>query len=197
MADETDDFEACAIPGPEDCVRRRVVAGTPVPMGDGRTWILADYVPRFAPCFDRAYDGNVLRASYQLEDIQLAASHLLLENYDLPPEAAAVLIGSADDAALVRAVEEALFGPVASHVTWSDWALGSLFANGIDPATVPPDRLRAVLEILVETGRAIPPGKCISATVAGSRIAALRSRIKPREATQTAPQENEANDAPE
>ena len=152
-------------------------------MGDGRVWLLADYIPSIAPCWDSLHDGNYLRGRYALEDVQLAASHLILENFDLTPEAVATLIVGADADALVRAVEDAMFGPERAHVTWSEWALGSLFANGIDPASVPPDRLRGVLVILVATGRTISPGKYISAAVAGSRFASIRSRISPEPTT--------------
>ena len=77
--------------------------------------MLAGYVPALADCWDRLYDDNVLRGKYELPDLRLAASHLLRENYDLPIEAVATLIVGADPAALVVAVEEALFGPAVIH----------------------------------------------------------------------------------
>jgi hypothetical protein len=164
-------------------------------MGDGRVWPLADYIPAFAACWDRLHDSNFLRGQYELEDVHLAAARLLLANFDLAPEAVATLVAGADPDGLVGAVEDAMFGPERSHVTWSDWALGSLFASGIDPASVPPERLRSVLETLVATGRAVPPGKCISAAAAGVRLAAIRARAGPADEAQATPA-GQPEDAP-
>jgi hypothetical protein len=171
--------EAVGIPSPEECARRSSVAGNPVMLGDGRIWPLAAYVPCLGPVWDRIYDDNLMRGAYEPEDIRLAASHLLQENFDLAPEAVALLIVGADLAPLVMAIEHALFGPERVHQTWSDWVLGSLYANGIDPATVPASRLRVVLDFLVDCRRTIPPQKFISSVEAGARFAAIRGRVKP------------------
>ena len=148
-------------------------------MGDGQAWPLAAYVPALGPVWDRLYDDNLIRGVYGPDDVRLAASRLLLENFDLAPEAVATLIIGADLAELVKAVESALFGPERSYHSWSDWVLGSLYANGIDPASVPPDRLHAVLGMLVASGRAIPSGKYISSAVAGARLASIRAIAVP------------------
>jgi hypothetical protein len=177
----TDAIEAdeCGIPAPEECARRSTVSGTPVVMGDGRHWPLAPYVPTLGPAWDRIYDDNLIRGVYQPEDIRLAASQLLLENFDLAPVAVATLIMGADLAALVLAVENALFGPERIHITYSDWVLGSLYANGIDPATVPPSRLRSVMDMLVACRRTIPTSKFISSAEAAPRLARVRSLAVP------------------
>jgi hypothetical protein len=167
-----------AIPDPTECARRPTVAGTPVLMGDGRTWPLAAYIPTLGGAWDRLYDDNVLRGKYQPDDVRLAASQLLFENFDLAPEAVATLIVGADLAALVLAVEVALFGPTEGRDTYSDWAIGSLYANGLDPATVPPDRLRDILDFLVACKRTIPPGMYISSAIAAPRYREFRAKLE-------------------
>ncbi len=183
-AEAEESTEPTGIPSPFEAALRSRLDGTAVIMGDGREWVLANYVPSLAPVFDRIYDDNLMRGKYRPEDIRLATSYLLRENYDLTPEAIATLVIGADNDRLVFAVEDALFGPEREHRTWSDWAIGSMFANGIDPATVPPSRLGVVLEILVETGRTVPPGKFISAAEAASTFALARRQVKPAEGPQ-------------
>jgi hypothetical protein len=147
-------------------------------MGDGREWPLAAYVPCLGGVWDRLYDANVLSGKYSPADIRLAGSHLLRENFDLAPEAVATLIVGADLGALVVAVENAMFGPLREHRTWSDWAIGSLYANGIDPAAVPPSRLRSVLDVLIECKRTVPPGCFVSSAVAAPRLARSREKAE-------------------
>lgn len=176
MIEDAEDSGRCGIPSPEDCSRRTSAGGTPVLMGDGRQWPLADYIPSLGGAWDRLFDSNLLDGAYQPEDVRIAAGHLLLANFELAPEAVATLIVGADLAALVVAVENAMFGPLQKPRTWSDWALGSLYANGIDPAGVPPSRLRAVLEVLVECGRTVPSGRFIDSAIAAGRFSSARSR---------------------
>jgi hypothetical protein len=173
---EVGDDQRPGIPDPSECARRSTVEGTPVVMGDGRTWPLAPYIPTLGGAWDRIYDDNVLRGAYEPEDIRLASAHLILENFDLPPEAVATLITGADLSDLVVAVENAMFGPKVSHFKYSDWAIGSLYANGIDPASIPASRLRDVLDFLLECKRTISPGRFISSAEAAPVLNAARTR---------------------
>jgi hypothetical protein len=149
--------------------------GTPVVLGDGRTYHLADFTPTLSAVWDRLWDHNCLRGRYDEADVRLAAWRLLEARYDVPPAAGADLIAGADLGALKDAVELALIGDDAAPTTWSDWVLESLLANAIDPASVPPERLRSVLRALVALGRARPPAEAITAARTAARVAEVRA----------------------
>lgn len=154
-----------ALTGPIPDARRRpsVVGGTPTQLA-GQEWLLASGVPWFDNVWDRLYDGNVTQRKYETSDVQLAAVHLLIANYDLSPDEAVPLIMGADPATLVGAVEIALFGPAKPHTRWSDWVRSAFVVNGIDMAEVPPDILSDVLNQLIITGRAADPNEFITSS---------------------------------
>ena len=160
-------------PTPESAARCEDPVGTDVTLADGRVWYLAPYIPAYGPVWDELYDGNIVYGRYQMADVLLASSRLLLEHYDLPHDFAAWLLIGADRDDLVRAIEWALFGGKNELLGYSDWAEGSLWANGIDPATVPPRIRRRVLEQLVATGRAVPHIEFTSAGKAAAKKASL------------------------
>ena len=160
-------------PTPAGSARAAALYGTDLALADGRAWTLADFVPALGPVWDRLYDANLLAGRYDLDDVLLAATQLLLANHDLAVDFAAWLVAKADPDALVVAVEAALFGRRDAIVGWSDWAEAALLANGVDPASVPPRMLRPVLDQLVAVGRAAPAG---AATTAG-RVAAERREL--------------------
>jgi hypothetical protein len=148
--------------------------GTPVEVC-GAVWLFADYVPKLEPVWGRLFDQNQLAGRYDLGDLNSAAVRLLYANYDLTPGEAADLTLAAPAARLAKAVEAALFGPAEAHRTYTDWALGALYANGLDPASVPACRLRDVLDQLVATGRAVPAARWVSsAEYAAARAEAAR-----------------------
>ena len=125
-------------PTPTTSARRAALYGTDLVLADGQTWTLADYIPALGLVWDQLYDDNLLRQQYDLVDLQLAATRLLLENHDLPADFAVWLLTGVDPDGLVVAVEAALFGNRHAFRGYSDWATGSLVANGIDPSIVRP-----------------------------------------------------------
>lgn len=148
--------------GPDPEARKRPGArGTPVRLG-GSDWLLADFVPALGQVWDDLYDSNVLEGRYEAADVQRAAVRLLWANYDLSADEAVGLALGADPGSLVGAVEAALFGESRPHRTYSDWAISSLLANGLDPKRVPPESLRDVLDQLVISGRAVAPDEFVT-----------------------------------
>jgi hypothetical protein len=143
------------------------ISGTPVEIGD-ETWLLADYIPRLEPVWDRLVDRNALTRSYDHEDTNSAAVRLIFTNYNLSPDEAARLILSAPRPDLVHAVEIAIFGDGESYRGYSDWAKVSLWANAIDPDVLPPAMLRPVLDHLITIGRAVPAADYLSSAQAAS-----------------------------
>ena len=160
-------------PTPATASRRPDLRGTDVTLADGLAWTLADYVPALGLVWDQLYDDNVVAGQYHVADVLVAAARLLQENYDLPVDFVAWLLAGADPDALVAAVEGALFGRRAVIRGYSEWAEAALRANGIDPAAVPPPILRAVLDQLVATRRAVPAADFTSAGIAATKRAAL------------------------
>ena len=156
MEDATPAIPPPGFPTPESAARCGDPVGTEVTLADGRVWTLAPYIPAYGLVWDELYDGNIVFGRYQLADVLLGAARLLLEHYDLPLDFAAWLLLGADPDDLVRAIEWALFGGQKECRSYSDWAEGAFWANGIDPATVPPQIRRRVLDQLVATGRAVP-----------------------------------------
>lgn len=148
---------------PDPAARKRpgAVRGTPVILG-GSEWLLADFVPALGRVWDDLYDSNVLEGRYEAADVQRAAVRILWANYDLSADEAVGLVLGADPGSLVGAVEAALFGEARPHRTYSDWAISSLLANGLDPKRVPPESLRDVLDQLVISGRAVAPEEFVT-----------------------------------
>ena len=165
-------------PTPDSAARDASIRGYPVVLADGRSWLLPDYVPHHAEVWDQLYDDNLIAGRYQLTDVLLAGSRLLQANYDLPDHFAAWLLFKADPEVIVGAVETALFGRRDTLQSWSDWADSSLWSNGIDPATVPPAKLRNVLDQLVATGRAMQHTEFTSAGIAAGKRAALSAKFE-------------------
>jgi hypothetical protein len=146
----------------------------------GRTWLLADYVPKLGPAWDEVYDENVWAGEYTLETVRRAAIRLLDESYELTPSEAAGLIMSADPVALKGAVEAALFGPAGDgdYRGYSEWVTVSLLANGLDPARLRGPALRGVLDLLVSTGRATPARSFISSAAAAAEKGQFLAMLK-------------------
>jgi hypothetical protein len=152
---------------PATYVRPGIHSGTPVTV-NGRAWLFADHVRTYEPVWDRLYDSAQLTGHYPLMDVMSAAVRLLYQANDLTPDEAATVVAAADPADLVPAVDRALYGPERSHRTWGQWVESSLLANGLNPATIPPDKVWAVLDMLVMTGRTVPAGKFVSSAEAAA-----------------------------
>ena len=160
---------------PANSARTAALTGTDVVLGDGQTWTLADFVPVLGGVWDKIYDDNLLATRYEREDIQVATLRLLEANYDLPTDVMVSLIEGASLDHLRNAVEFALFGHRDRVRTWSDWAASALYANGIDPTTLPGNQLRPVLDSLVASGRAVNPLDWTTAGLAYKQRQALFS----------------------
>jgi hypothetical protein len=165
---------------PHDRTRPRA-RGTPVAIID-RTWLLADYVPKPDDVWDRLFDQNALSNRYDHVTLRQAGLRLLDANYDLTPDEAVGLIRAADLDDLVTAVEAALFGPAETDNTYSDWVKVSLWSNNINPAAVPPEDRRDVLDYLVRVGRAVPASDYVSSAEAAKVRGALLGMIQAKAA---------------
>ncbi len=166
------------LPTPDGSARSDALVGNDLVLADGRTWRLADFIPKFGDPWNRIYDDNLLATRYELIDIHLAGVRLLLANYDLPAEFAVWLIQGAAVDQLRDAIEAAMFGRKDQIRTWSDWAESALWANGINPATLPATQLRPVLDQLVMAGRAVPAVNWTSAGQAYKQRQALNDKFK-------------------
>lgn len=169
--------------------RRRSVAeetaGAAVTLSDGNTWFLAPtgVAPILDEVRDRIYDEAAWASKVRMSDVFQAAWVALLANYDLADDELATLLTGLDDeqeAALVRATNDALFGSVRPNRTYSEWALASLHANGLDPAKIPPRTVPDVLDILVRTGRTVPEEKWIGSAIAASERGNMIAMMTPR-----------------
>lgn len=187
------------LPAPETApplepASRRILrgdGGTPVEV-NARTWFLPDYVPTLGPVWDRLYDDNGLRGGYLLADLQLAAFRLFHHAYALTDAEAVGLVRAAGPADLVHAVEIALLGGNQNYHGYREYVRVTLWANAIDPAVIPPEMVRPVMDYLVRVGRALPPGAFISsveaAAVRNSFAAFLRPKSAPAPEPASAPE---------
>ena len=165
------------LPLDPDCRALEWARGTPVVLGDGRAWVLAEgsLNNSLDAVRDRLWDDSALEGKVALADVREAAWVLLLSNYELTPEEAAGLLDGADPAALADATVEAMFGPEAGKRTYTMWASSALLANGLDPARTPTAMMPAVLDQLVRCRRCIPASEYIDSSVAAPRLAAARA----------------------
>jgi hypothetical protein len=178
----TDEPQAVTEPEPNPDDRLKPGAtGTRYPIGPAEL-LLPEFVPEFAECWDRVYDGRFLAGSYDAADLRACVMHLVLVNYDVSLDEAlgAAVLAHPDE--LVAPVEAALYSPPegARARTWSRWARASLIAGGIRPDTVHPADLQDVLDVLVMTGRTVPPERFVgSAYYRAERDALDAATAKP------------------
>jgi hypothetical protein len=142
-----------------------IPAGSPVTLADGREWLLSFDLPYLGSVWDALYDSNALQGKYDTGDVLTAAHRLVQANYRLTDEEAFELV-HVDPRSLISAVERALYGPNDGHQTWSDWVIASLWANGINPTTIPRARLHKVLDLLEAIKRTIPAEQYVSSQAA-------------------------------
>lgn len=154
--------------------RRPALTGTPVVAGGG-TWLLAEFAPEpLDPVWDRLFDDNVLRGRYDEGDLGVAGCLLLRANYWLDEGEDFDLVAIAYGKDLRIAVEMALFGPDDYCLSYREWYYGTFFANGLDPSQIPPDMRRAVIHLLIASGKARPAvDACGSARAAGMKASLL------------------------
>lgn len=167
-------LEGVEIPLRPETRAKRGAAGIPVALGDGQTWLLAHggLAPPLTTLRDDIYDGMVLKRTVDIAAALHVAWVLLRANYALTPEETARLLCAADEQALCEAVLDALYGQVKKvRRTWTEWVQVSLLMNGIDPATVPPALLPALMQALEQTGRTVPEAEFISASEAAAERA--------------------------
>jgi hypothetical protein len=163
-----------------ESTRRGHVAGVPITLADGREWTLAydALYPICDDCRDLIFNAQVLKGSYSAEEVELffvVAYRLLRLAHELDPGTAASLLRGLEDLAVVRPVEQALFGDAQAARTYSTWARASLRINGIDPETLPPREFAPTLRALEDTGRALP--KAFIASVAAAEHRARRDSM--------------------
>lgn len=157
---------------------RPSIAGTPVVLSDGNTWILASTVPVWGPLWDQLHDQNVLKGKYEQEHIMVGALALLIHNYKLTTEEAGALILGGDVGGMRDAIEAAMFRPNGAKWQYSDWVMSSLIANGVNPESVPDGLLPAVLDQLVRLGRAVPEHEFVASTAYAARRNRRRSSVR-------------------
>lgn len=187
------------LPGPEQRCRNLEPQGVPVTLADGNSWVLAygTLAPTLLRHIDEIYDKATLTDSVPMEHVLICAWQMLLANYNLSNEEAALLIYGSDHQKLADAVVASLFGEQPPRITYSTWALGAFFSNGLDPNDMPTWLIPTVLRELVATGRARPPEQCIDASVAKGRRADLmaqlqRGGVKQRPSGATFPNPNQS-----
>ena len=129
----------------------------------GQTWILPSgrLLRSLDEIRDSLFDESVTRGTVPMLQVRMAALVLLSRQYDLPPEALAVVVSEADDQELADAVMTALFGQ-ARRYNYTEWVVSALRVNGLDPSKIRPDELDAILRQLVLTGMAADPDEFIS-----------------------------------
>lgn len=156
--------------------QREGASGTPVVLGDGETWLLADggLCNALDTLRDRLFDDSQLAEKVTFIDIADAAFYLASANYELEADEGSSLILGADRKILTDAVMIALFGPDDPQRTYTNWVASSFMANGIDPASVPVHLRALVLDQLVALKRAVPAGQFIDSVVAARRFRAVR-----------------------
>jgi len=153
----------------------RVRPGVPGTIAEiaGVPWVFAAYIPYLDYVWDQLFDQNMVAGRYEDGLLVKGGLRLLAEANDLTEAEAVGLIAAAKPADLVRPVEVAFMGADPAYRSYSDWARSALWANGIDPESVPPAVRRDTLVHLVETGRAVPAEDFVSSAEAATARAAL------------------------
>jgi hypothetical protein len=143
----------------------------------GYTWQLPD--PGLAavlkPYRDEFYDLAVRTGMVPCTKVQAVAVILLTGNFCLNEIQAAVIVLSADQTELATAVSLAMFGGEGGY-RYTEWAESAFYANGLDPAKVPPHLVNQVLRQLVKTGRAVPPDEWIDSQIASNKFQSLMNQ---------------------
>jgi hypothetical protein len=185
---------------PESTARANI-QGSPVKLGDGNTWILANTVPVWGPLWDQLYDQNVQRGRYEPEHIMVGALTLLTYNYRLSSEEAGALILGGDLKGMKLAIERAMLSPNRPQWTYSDWVLSSLAANGLVLENIPDGILPAVLDQLVRMGRAVPEHLFVASAARASRrgkfMAVAKQQAEQREKAEAQKAESQEGDSQE
>ena len=146
----------------EDRIFDPTVEGVPIVLADGATWM----IPRSLTSTklnaerdeiaDAYWNGRGVRDT-TFQGVTLA---LMLSAYNANPEELAPLIAEADQGNLLTAVKIAIVGNYPNQDvihTHSEWIMSGLFANGINPKTVPSNLIEGIVKHLVETGRMAQP----------------------------------------
>jgi hypothetical protein len=156
--------------------------GIPCIMGDGNTWLIAEcgLAEGVAIFREALYRNSVLTSTVQVVDAKAAAYYGLMVNYELTDEEAKLLLKVLDVQDLATSACQAIIPIEHPRRTFDDWAYGSLFANGIDPARVPPHYISHVLDILVRTNRTVPHHQFTEAGIAASKTGKILSQGTPK-----------------
>jgi hypothetical protein len=157
--------------------------GIPIEI-DGKTWLLAHggAAHLLDHYRDRMDDQVRLTGQVDMTDVWEVGRLMLVSNYELTETEVVELLAGADRKAIVDGVMAAMFGRPNPHRTFTMWMISSLHANGLDPATIPPEMLPLVLDQLVTLGRAVPIEKYTDAAIAAPRLAKIRAMATERAA---------------
>jgi hypothetical protein len=156
--------------------------GIAVILGDGKEWLLAEcgLAEGLAAFRNKIYDDSALTSQVRWADLYGAAYYALMVNYRLSDAEAKWLIHNADPDTVGEATCKAIVPLRVYRRTFDDWALGTLYANGLRPDEIPAHRLPHVFEILVKTGRAVHPEEYVDSGVAAAKIGGFRSLMQPK-----------------
>jgi len=170
--------------------RRAGARGTPVPLADGQTWLLANPLYGTGPegatsppvdrPLDRVFESAVLNEGLSVCDLWELARGLLKANYELSDAEAAELLSVApgpESRALAEGVLGAVFGADQGGKTYTAWVRASLAANGLTREKVAARDLVNVLAILVATNRTVPLSQFADVCRASDDAARLEALI--------------------
>lgn len=164
---------------PENRRKKGRPPGVPVVLSDGQTWQLP--YPGLHPVLndvrDRMFNEVTWSRRASAEDVSLVAWMLLLEDYRLTQDEAALLVVVTKDKAqqLLDGVIDAMFGPSLSDgsVEYTDWATSAFVSNGLNPELIPPHLHQPVLGHLVASGRAVAADRMVGSAIANRKRKAL------------------------
>jgi hypothetical protein len=150
------------------------ITGTPVKI-DGQTWLFADWIAEISERWDNLFDANALSRCYANNDLRFCALSLLETNYQLAPGESVGLVRGVKAIDLRQAVEFALYGAPKTHVTYSAWCRTALLAAGLDPQAIAPQDRRAVLTMLVQSGRVTPMHEAVTSLITAAKFAGMQA----------------------
>ena len=173
--------------------RKPGASGTPILLGDGRTWLMPSpsYVAGYSSLskpdidqhLDNCFDAAINQAMIGWRDLFGAARELLKVNYFVTDEELMGLFTFEAAAAKTFASTfmDIMFGPEDPDKTRTLWIRATLLANGLGGLLILPEDLQNVLDILVATKRTIPleqfADACLDAAERRS-LAMLRGSVK-------------------
>jgi hypothetical protein len=159
---------------PEERRRSNEITGWAVTDITGAKW-LAAFVP---PTSDwdslrnQYYDDRTIKELMTRANAEPVIFYGLTTNYDITGVEAAVLLKHISTEELTATAWAILISPENPAFTYSEWVQASLITNNI-PLDVRPDLVPAILHLLVQQRRTIPPEAFCGADIAKRTIQAF------------------------